>query len=179
MRRVLVVGSPGAGKTIFSRALAEREKLPLIHLDRLYWQDGWQPVSREVFDARLAEAMEGPAWILDGNYSRTLPWRLERCDTVVFLDYPRFVCLLGVLRRVIVHYGRTRPDMGGNCPERLDWEFLKYVWGFPKTHRPALLAKLEERGRDKRVVVLRSRRQAARFLRALGAPEQGAGSGGL
>ncbi len=166
MRRIIVVGSPGAGKTTFSRRLAEKRKLPLVHLDALYWRDGWQHVPASEFDARLMQAMEQPEWILDGNFQRTLPMRLRYCDTVIYLDYPRAVCLAGVLRRVITHYGRTRPDMGGNCPERLDGGFLKYVWNFRKTHRGRLLALLDGQ-EGKAVVVLKSRKEAARFLKEL------------
>ncbi|HIW73128.1 MAG TPA: topology modulation protein [Firmicutes bacterium] len=166
MERVLVIGSPGAGKTTLSRRLAEKWGLPLIHLDKLYWRDNWQPAPYEEFEARLLEAAARPAWILDGNYSRTLPLRLERCDTVIYLDYPRAVCLWGVLRRVAAGYGRTRPDMGVGCPERLDWDFLKYVWRFPKNQRRKLFSLLDGQ-EGKTVVVLRSRRETARWLEGL------------
>ena len=166
MDRILVIGSPGAGKTTFSLALAARLSLPVVHLDRLFWRDGWQSVSREEFDRQLAEAMDAPAWIIDGNYSRTLPVRLAAADTVIWLRYPTVTCLTGVLCRVIRNRGKSRPDMGGNCPERLDGEFLRYVCGFRKTQQPkmqALLAKAQ----DKRIVVLKSRRAAEKFLKTL------------
>ena len=82
------------------------------------------PFTREEFDARLSEELEKPQWIIDGNYNRTMPQRLEKCDTVIYLDFNRFVCLWGAVKRVIRGYGKTRPDMGGNCPERFDWEFI-------------------------------------------------------
>jgi len=166
MDRILVIGSPGAGKTTFSLTLAERLSLPVVHLDRLFWRDGWQNVSREEFDRQLADAMAGPAWIIDGNYSRTLPVRLKEADTVIFLDYPTVTCLLGVLTRVIRNRGISRPDMGGNCPERLDPEFLRYVRDFRKKQRPQLQALLAG-AQDKRIHVLKSRRAAKKFLQNL------------
>lgn len=167
MERVLVIGSPpGAGKTTFSRCLAEKRKLPLVHLDALFWEENWQPAPGDAFDARLREAMARPAWILDGNYGRTLPLRLARCDTVIYLDYPRIVCLAGVVRRVIANHGRTRPDMAANCPERWDRGFLKYVWDFRREHRAEYLALLS-RQEGKRVVILKSRRETRRFLEGL------------
>lgn len=166
MRRILVIGSPGAGKTTFSLALAERLSLPVVHLDRLFWRDGWQNVSREEFDRQLADAMAGPAWIIDGNYSRTLPVRLAAADTVILLDYPTVTCLCGVLTRVRRNRGKSRPDMGGNCPERLDPEFLRYVRRFRREQRPKLQSLLAEVP-DKHVHVFKSRRAAEKFLQTL------------
>lgn len=135
MERILVIGCCGAGKSTLATELAERTGLPLVHLDKLYWRPNWQPVTAEEFDARLAEVLTGEKWILDGNFNRTLETRLERCDTVIWLDFPRYLCVWGVLSRVLRNYGKTRPDMGDGCPERLDPAFLKYVWQFPGKYR--------------------------------------------
>ena len=86
MRRVLVIGCPGAGKSTLTRALAETLGLPAVYLDRLWWKSGWINRTRAEFDARLDAALAGAAWVMDGNYLRTLPRRLERCDAVLFLD---------------------------------------------------------------------------------------------
>lgn len=169
MKRIVILGCPGSGKSTLSRALSEKLKLPLVHLDRLNWREGWQSVSREEFDRLLAQAMEPDEWIIDGNYSRTIPARLARCDTAILMDYPRALCLWQVLLRVLKGRRRTRPDMGPGCPERLDGEFLRYVWTFRKAQRPRLLAHLEEaRSQGVRVIILRSRRNTARFLRRAG-----------
>ena len=118
MRRVLVIGCPGAGKSTLTRALAETLGLPAVYLDRLWWKSGWINRTRAEFDARLDAALAGDAWVMDGNYLRTLPRRLERCDAVLFLDYPRRLCLFRALRRILRWRGRTRPDMAEGCPER-------------------------------------------------------------
>ena len=109
MRRVLVIGCPGAGKSTLTRALAETLGLPAVYLDRLWWKSGWINRTRAEFDARLDAALAGDAWVMDGNYLRTLPRRLERCDAVLFLDYPRRLCLFRALRRILRWRGRTRP----------------------------------------------------------------------
>ena len=93
MEKVLIIGSPGAGKSMLAFELSVKTGLPLVHLDKLWWQAGWIESDREDFDARLAEELEKPRWIIDGNYSRTLPMRLSGCDTVIFLDFPRLTCL--------------------------------------------------------------------------------------
>ena len=77
MDRVLIVGGNGAGKSVFAKALAEKSGLPLVHLDALYWKEGWQPAAPEEFDKLLARELKKPRWILDGNIRRTLPLRLQ------------------------------------------------------------------------------------------------------
>ena len=116
MRRVLVIGCPGAGKSTLTRALAETLGLPAVYLDRLWWKSGWINRTRAEFDARLDAALAGDAWVMDGNYLRTLPRRLERCDAVLFLDYPRRLCLFRALRRILRWRGRTRPAHGRGLP---------------------------------------------------------------
>ena len=167
MKRIMIIGCCGSGKTTLARKMAEKLRLPLVHLDRLYWRDGWTNVSREEFDRLLAEELAKPCWIMDGNFGRTIPARLEKCDTVIYLDYARRVCLMGVISRVIRSYGRSRPDMGGNCPERFNWEFLKFVWNFNRTHREKFQTMLSQ-ANGVSVIVLKSRKEADAFLAGLG-----------
>ena len=107
MDRVLVIGCPGSGKSTFSRALAEKTGFSLVHLDRLYWNADRTTVEKQVFRRRLEDALEGESWIIDGDYASTMELRLQRCDTVFFLDYPEEVCLSGVRDRI----GKPRADL--------------------------------------------------------------------
>ena len=166
MKRIMIIGCPGSGKSTLSKQLALKLKLPLIHLDQIYWKSNWQPISHEAFDELLLREVQKDEWIIDGNYSRTISMRLEACDTIIYLDYNRMTCLLGVLKRVIKGYGKTREDMGENCPERLDPDFLKYVWTFNQSRREEYL-KLLSYQQDKRVIILRHRRDGAKFIRSL------------
>ena len=162
MRRVLVIGCPGAGKSTLTRALAETLGLPAVYLDRLWWKSGWINRTRAEFEARLDAALAGDAWVMDGNYLRTLPRRLERCDAVLFLDYPRRLCLFRALRRILRWRGRTRPDMAEGCPERLDPAFIRWIWDFHRTQRPRVLELLD--GWKGEAHIFRSPAQCAAFL---------------
>lgn len=167
MRRVLVIGSGGAGKSTFAARLADRTGLPLIHLDTLYWKPGWVESSREEWDATVERLVAGDRWILDGNYGRTLERRLAACDTVVLLETPRIVCLARVVLRRIRFRRRSRPDMTPGCPERLTWVFIRWIWDYPARRKPRILERLAALRPDQRAIVLRSPREAEAFLRSL------------
>jgi adenylate kinase family enzyme len=162
MRRILIVGCPGSGKSTVARRLAALSRLPLIHLDQLYWLPGWVEPEKARWRQRLEEALAGPEWIIDGNYGGTLGLRLLAAEAVVVLDLPRWLCVLRVLRRVVTGWGRTRPDMAAGCPERLQWDFLRYIWNFRSRQFPQVLAELKRF--SGRVIVLRSRGEVRRFL---------------
>lgn len=169
MQRVLVIGIPGAGKSTFSRKLAVRTGLPLIHLDKEFWQPGWKVTPREPWRAKVAALVAREAWVMDGNYDSSLDLRLPRADTVVWFDYPRRVALPRVLRRIAKSYGRVREDLAPGCPEKVDWEFFRYIWSFPFKERPRVITMLAEHGRHLTPVVVRRDRDAARFLDGVGA----------
>ncbi|MFB5191661.1 DNA topology modulation protein [Alicyclobacillus fastidiosus] len=164
MRRIIVIGSPGAGKSTFSRELAERLELPLYHLDSLYWKPGWVERSRDEWFAIHEDVLAKPTWVIDGNYGGTLRPRVEAADTVIWLDLPRPLCLYRCLKRVVRHWGRTRPDMGADCPERLDLDFLKYVWRFKRNGRAKILTCLAEYGHGKVIYRLCARQRVRAFL---------------
>ena len=162
MQKVLVIGCPGAGKSTFARRLRDATGLPLYYLDRLWHKPDRTNVTREEFDRGLAQWLARPAWILDGNYSRTLPQRLEACDTVFLLDYPLEVCLAGVENR----RGAQRPDMPW-VEEELDAEFLQYILDFGQAQLPAIRAMLEPYRGRRQILTFRSRAGADAWLNAL------------
>lgn len=163
MKRVLVIGCPGSGKTTLSKALADKTKLPVIHLDKIQWTGDWECIRGEDFDRILLEKMQAPYWIIDGNYNRTIPIRLRECDTVIFLDYPTYVSLFGALKRVISNYGKVRDDMGGNCRERFDPTFFWFILTFNLKNRRRY-HKLLDSADDKNIIILKSRKEADKFL---------------
>ena len=170
MRRILVIGSGGAGKSMVSARLGERLGLPVIHLDAHYWQPAWVEPPKAVWEQTVRRLLSGEAWVMDGNYGGTLDLRLAAADTVVFLDLPRWRCLGRVLRRRVRFHGRSRPDMAPGCSERLTSSFVRWIWNYPRDRRPRLLIKLRALEQEKCVVVLRSPGEVRRFLRRLTPP---------
>lgn len=142
MERVLVLGSPGAGKSTFARALAQRAGLPLIHLDAEYHLPGWVEPNEDTWLARLETLVSAERWIIDGNYGGSMSFRLARADTAILLDYPSWLCLWRVTKRIVTLHGTVRPDAPPGCPERFDWAFLRYVSAFRSGKRPAIERRL-------------------------------------
>ena len=168
MRRVIVIGSGGAGKSTLARQIGERTGLPVIHLDAHYWRAGWVATPRDEWVRTVERMTAGEAWVMDGNYGGTLDLRLAAADTVVFLDLPRTVALWGAIRRRLTHRGgRVRPDMAAGCPEQVGWEFIRWIWRYPRDRRPGVLRKLRAVEHRKRVVILRSRADVRRFVASL------------
>lgn len=167
MRKVLVIGSGGAGKSTFARRLGRVLDIEVIHLDSLYWKPGWVETPKAEWAETVAELARRDAWIMDGNYSGTFDIRLKACDTLIFLDTPRLVCLWRVLKRLIVYHRRTRPDMAAGCDEKLSLEFLLWVWNYPRTRRPKILNWMREHAGSKQMFRLRSPAEAEKFLVAV------------
>ncbi|KFU79039.1 Adenylate kinase [Amycolatopsis lurida] len=166
MRRIMVVGCSGAGKSTFSRRLGAALGLPVTHLDRLYWRPGWTPAPDVEFHAAQEKILASDSWVIDGNYGASMHLRLPRADTIVFLDYPRRVCLRRVLVRCLREYGQDKQAPG--CPEHFDREFYSYVWRWPKDHRERTARRLAEQGAHARRIVLTRPRDAEEFLRRIG-----------
>jgi adenylate kinase family enzyme len=168
MQRILVIGSGGAGKSTAARAIAAATGLPLVHLDRVYWHAGWTPTPEEEWVRTVHALIAEEEWVLDGNYGGTLPARLERADTAIFLDVPRSTCLRRVLVRAVRHRSRPRDDVAPGCPDRLTWAFLRWIWSYPKTRRPGVLELLDgfERGGG-RAFVLHRKAQVDAFVESL------------
>ena len=167
-RRILIIGPGGAGKSTLARALGDATGLPVIHLDRIYWRPGWVEPPRAEFAAALAVVMAEERWILGGNYSGTLAERMRACDAIVWLDPPPVVCLAGIVERRLRNRGRARPDVADGCPERLTWDFVRWIWTYRTRSAPKVRALLDGARADGKVVVhARSRRAAARLVEAV------------
>ena len=166
MERIMIIGCGGAGKSTLARQLGEKLDLPVVHLDKLFWRPGWEHISREEFDRLHREALAQEKWIIDGNYDRTMGERVKYCDTIIYLDFSRAACLMGVAKRILTSYGRVRPDMGEGCPERFDLEFIKWIWDFNKNNWEKTYRLLNE-AEGKETIVLKNRRAVRLFLKSL------------
>ncbi|HKS46280.1 MAG TPA: DNA topology modulation protein FlaR [Amycolatopsis sp.] len=165
MQRVVVLGCAGAGKTTFSRHLGKLLDLPVFHLDRHYWRPGWVAAPEEKFHAAQRALVAKDRWVIDGNYSGSLHIRLPAADTIVLLDFPRWHCLYRVAKRTVQGWGKDGQATG--CPERVDLEFLRWIWRWRRDSRPRALAKVAEHGRCARQLRLSNPREVKAFLENL------------
>lgn len=167
----MVIGTGGAGKSTLARRLGDATALPVIHLDREHWQPGWMEPPRDEWAAKVTELSARDRWVMDGNYGGTMAARMQRADTVVFLDFPRLLCIYRALKRTVVYRNRQRPDMTPGCDEKVDFTFLKWIWDYNRTRRPGILKMLAEAERDgKTVVILPGPKEAEHWVRTAGSP---------
>ena len=150
----MIVGSGGAGKSTCARRLADATGLPLVHLDREFWNPGWVPTPTEAWHERVSELAAGDRWILEGNYGGSAHLRLASADTVVFLDVDRLTCMRRALTREARNWGTCAQAPG--CPERFSVEFLKWIWHYPKEGRMRMEQAIAEHGSNATLVRLRS-----------------------
>lgn len=165
MKRVVILGPAGAGKTELANSLARRTGLPVVHLDPFFWGPEWTRAPRAEAETALAEAVARDEWILDGNFLAAVPERFQRADTVIFLDLPRRTCLRRVLWRLVRARRQERPDLPAGARESVDLPLLRWVWRYPKEERPAVLALLT--GLDADVVHLRSPAEVRDYARSI------------
>lgn len=160
--RIIVVGSPGSGKSCFARKLREKTGLPLYYLDMLFHRPDRTTAGAAEFDAALREILDREEWIIDGNYQRTLALRFEACTDVFFFDLPVEVCLAGAAARV----GQAREDMPWIETE-FDADFRQYILDFPSDQLPAIRELIARYEAVRNVTVFRSREEADAFLARL------------
>ncbi|KUP09203.1 ATPase AAA [Bacillus coahuilensis p1.1.43] len=164
MNKIMLIGSGGAGKSTFARQLGQTLNIPVYHLDSLLWKPNWVLSTREEQRAIQSELVEKESWVIDGNYSATMDIRLQAADTIIFIDLPAYLCVYRVIKRRFHYHNQTRPDMREGCNERLDLEFVKWVWRFPRDKKPHLIKKLREFEKDKNIYVLKSKKEVQGFL---------------
>jgi adenylate kinase family enzyme len=164
MKRILIIGSSGAGKSTLSRKLGATTGLEVVHLDRIFWNAGWVETPKDEWKQKVEAVLQGDSWIMDGNFSGTLEMRIAACDTVVFLDLPRTICVYRILKRVAFYRKGARPDMADGCDERFDWEFIKWVWNYPLRSKPKVEDLLQRFQNTKRIFRLTSNREVEIFL---------------
>jgi adenylate kinase family enzyme len=161
MKKILIIGCPGSGKSTFARALHKATNLPLFYLDMMYWNADRTTVDKAVFRERLSKVLQKDEWIIDGNYNSTMEMRMQACDTVIFLDYPQEVCLAGIQER----RGKVRPDMPW-VEDGEDAAFLEFVRKFNQESRPRVMALLSQYA-NKEIHVFKNRLAADDFLQSV------------
>lgn len=131
MKRVLLIGSGGAGKSTLARKMSKQLNITAFHLDKLLWKPNWQMTPKPEQAIIVNNLVRQDSWIIDGNYNGTLDIRVAAADTIVFLDRSRFVCIYQVFKRLLQYRGTSRPDMQDDCPEKLIGIFSSGFGNFP------------------------------------------------
>ncbi len=167
MGKIIVIGSAGAGKSTFSKELADKLSIKVYHLDCFMWKPRWEVTERDYQIEIQRNIMRNKTWIIDGNYNGTMTLRMDASDTIIFLDVNRWVCLYRVIKRFFQYKGKSRPDMQKDCPERLNKDFLKFVWYYPKKQKLQVEERLDKVKNKKQIVVLRNKREIRAFLNSV------------
>lgn len=162
MKKIIVIGCPGSGKSTFSKQLHSKTGIPLYHLDRMFWNEDKTTVEKRVFLERLSATLEKDEWIIDGNYASTMELRMQKCDTVIFLDYPLEICLAGIQER----RGKARSDMPWVESDSPDEEFLRFIQSYNTQSKPQVLSLLDKYA-DKHILIFKTRSEASAFLSQL------------
>ena len=164
MKKISVIGSPGAGKSTFSKGLSNAIGIKIYHLDRLFWKPGWVHITRKELMEKVNLVFEEDEWIIDGNYQNTLESRFEESDTIFFLDYSLIICLWGIFKRRFEFHNKKREDLTDGCDEKLDFEFFWYVVMFRLKQRPMIYKKLNEYRENRKIVIFKNRKQARNYI---------------
>ena len=171
MKRILVLGAGGSGKTAFALALAAKTGLPLFHLDALYWQPGWKQPEPAAWQKTVADLVAQDKWIIEGSYGGTLDLRVPKADYIFYLDTPNWRCVWNILKRRIKYarfVGRTRPGMAAECPEKISFSFLMWVWLYPRKNKPKVLASITKlKHPDAKFLIFKSYDTMDKFLAEL------------
>ena len=174
MKKILIIGSGGAGKSTFARRLHKLTGIELMHLDKIYWKPNWVETSKDEWEDTIENLIKKDSWIMDGNYSGTLETRIAACDTVIFLELPRTICVWRAFRRSLFYQKDTRPDMAAGCAEKIDLEylkFLKWIWDYPARSKPKIETLLEKFQDTKKIIRLASTKEVENFFMNFSSPK--------
>jgi len=164
MKKIVIIGSGGAGKSTLARRLGEAMGIEVIHLDKLHWRADWVEPPKDEWLKIVENAVKKESWIMDGNFGGTMELRLQYCDTAIFLDFPRFLCTYRIFKRWLTYRNTNRPDMSEGCNEKIDLEFLGWIWNFQKTTKPKIEERLKRFENEKAIIYLRSPKEVEKFL---------------
>jgi adenylate kinase family enzyme len=169
MKRILVIGNGGSGKSTFSKKLNKHLNLELIHLDNLFWKPNWKQTPKQEWKEIVKEIIREDKWIMDGNFNSTLDIRIERADTIIFFDMPRHICLWNASKRIIrgKYFKIERDDITKGCNERFDLPFYKWIWNYNKNVRPRYLNLLQSLENEKKIIIFNNYYDSNKFLKQI------------
>ncbi|MEK7725189.1 MAG: DNA topology modulation protein [Acidobacteriota bacterium] len=164
MKRIVIIGPGGAGKSTLAKQIGEIFNIEVLHLDKLYWQSGWVEPSADEWGKKVEELLKANSWVMDGNFGGTMEMRLKACDTAIFMDFPPAICLYRVLKRRLKYRNTNRPDMTEGCNEKVDLDFLGWIWNYRKVKKPKVEKILQKFERNKKIIRLKSPKDVEKFI---------------
>ncbi len=167
MKRILILGPSGSGKSTVCERIGRILGIPVVHLDKYYWNPNWVETPKDDWVNKVKNLIESESWVMDGNYTSTLKMRSDAADTLIFLDMTRRLSYFRVIVRYLKNRGRTRPDVTEGCPEKIDLDFIRWIWDYPNTRKPAILRFLERLRSSKNVYIIKNQKEIEEFLKAL------------
>lgn len=167
MNRVCVVGCGGSGKSTFAGKLGDITGLPVYYLDVHFWQAGWVERKREEWHSIIYDLSSKDKWIMDGNFNNTQDIRFARADTIIYLDLPRYKCMINAVKRVFIYRKKRRIDMAEGCYERFDLDFYKWIWSYKKRHGLQTIERLNKLQNEKEIIILKNYKEMEEYLGAV------------
>ncbi|TFH05303.1 MAG: DNA topology modulation protein [Candidatus Thorarchaeota archaeon] len=167
LRRILILGPSGSGKSTVGKRIGKILGIPIVHLDMHYWKPNWVETPKDEWPGKVKDLIASKIWVMDGNYTSTLQMRAKAADTLIFLDMTRGLSYFRVVSRYLRNRGKTRPDVTEGCPEKIDMDFIRWIWDYPRTKKPVILRFLEKLKSSKNVYILNNQNEIEAFLKAL------------
>lgn len=164
MKKILIVGSGGAGKSTFAKRLHNATGIELIHLDKVFWRPNWVETPKDEWKNTVEDLLKKDSWIMDGNFSGTMEMRLSVCDTVIFFDLPRTICVYRAFKRFLFYKKDVRPDMAEGCEEKFNLDFYKWIWNYPTRTRPKAEELLKRFNDKKKIIRIESQKDIQNFF---------------
>jgi adenylate kinase family enzyme len=167
IKRIAIIGNAGSGKSTLTQKLHKITNLPVYYLDQYFWKPGWVRTDADEYKKAHDAICDKEEWIIDGINLRVMEYRIQRADVIIFLDIPRYICLWRILKRTFKYYGKETLSSPKGCPERFNWEFLKFlkwVWDFKKKYPPAIMELLKQYSDKKQIYVFKSQQDVNAFV---------------
>jgi len=160
MRKITIIGCAGSGKTTFAKKLSKKLDLPLHTIDSIYYRENWEKLSQDELRDKLVSIMKTDGWIIDGQYTKHIPLRLEFVDTVIFFDISKLIAIQRILKRYVMQKIGKETRLGNN-KVHFPWHQMKLVLTYPRRYVYELLRCIQK---DKTVIVFKNSREADTFL---------------